>query len=465
MRRSLCSVLAAVTVAVATLPRATAFTAPAALTRAFGGQAAAMSPGRLIRGSGANAVALGRAGLRGRAGGLQLRMREVGSTANAIALSVPDGTITCKAAVAYGPGQKLVVEGITVEPPRKGEVRVKLTACALCHTDAYTLSGDDPEGIFPSILGHEGGGVVESIGEGVTSVAVGDHVIPLYTPECGDCMFCASPKTNLCVKIRATQGKGLMPDGTVRYRNMKGEPLFHFMGCSCFSQYVVCADISLAKITKEADLNVACLLGCGVTTGIGAALNTAKVEEGSSCAVFGLGAVGLAVIYGCKQAGAERIFAVDINPEKFEMARQMGATDCVNPKDHTDPIQQVLVGMSPTGYGIDNTFECVGRVETMRAALEASHRGWGKSVVIGVAGSGQEIATRPFQLVTGRQWMGTAFGGYKSRTAVPLLVDKYVSGEIPLESFITHRMKLDDINEAFTMLHDGDCLRCVIDMT
>jgi len=375
-------------------------------------------------------------------------------------------TITCKAAVAYGPGQPLVVEDIQVEAPKAGEVRVKLLACALCHTDAYTLSGQDPEGLFPSILGHEGGGIVESIGEGVTSVAVGDHVIPLYTPECGDCMFCKSPKTNLCVKIRATQGKGVMPDGTVRYKNMKGEPLYHFMGCSCFSQYVVCADISLAKVDPKADLNVACLLGCGVTTGIGAALNTAKVEPGSSCAVFGLGAVGLAVIYGCKQAGAERIFAIDINPDKFEMAKKLGATDCINPNDHKDkPIQQVLVEKSPSGFGIDNTFECIGRVETMRSALECSHRGWGKSVIIGVAGSGQEIATRPFQLVTGRQWMGTAFGGYKSRSSVPQLVDKYVSGEIPLDSFITHRMKLADINEAFTKLHDGACLRCVIDMT
>ena len=257
------------------------------------------------------------------------------------------GVITCKAAVAYAPKQPLVVEQIQVDPPLAGEVRVRLHACALCHTDAYTLGGSDPEGLFPSVLGHEGGGVVESVGEGVTSVAVGDHVIPLYTPECRACAFCASPKTNLCVKIRATQGKGVMPDGTSRYRNMKGEPLFHFMGCSCFSQYVVCADISLAKINPKADLSIACLLGCGVTTGIGAALNTAGVEKDSSCAVFGLGAVGLAVIYGCKMAGAKRIFAVDINPAKFEVAKKFGATDCINPSDHPDkPIQQVFVDSS-----------------------------------------------------------------------------------------------------------------------
>lgn len=304
-----------------------------------------------------------------------------------------------------------------MDPPKAGEVRVKLHSCALCHTDAYTLGGSDPEGLFPSILGHEGGGVVESVGEGVTSVAVGDHVIPLYTPECRSCAFCASPKTNLCVKIRSTQGQGLMPDGTSRYKNMKGEQLYHFMGCSCFSQYVVCADISLAKINPKADLSIACLLGCGVTTGIGAALNTAGVEKDSSCAVFGLGAVGLAVIYGCKMAGAKKIFAVDINPAKFEVAKKFGATDCINPNDYPDkPIQQVIVGLSESGYGIDNTFEAIGRVDTMRAALECAHRGWGKSVIIGVAASGQEISTRPFQLVTGRQWLGTAFGGYKSRT-------------------------------------------------
>mmetsp|Transcript_4358 Transcript_4358/g.15913 ORF Transcript_4358/g.15913 Transcript_4358/m.15913 type:complete len:381 (-) Transcript_4358:87-1229(-) len=375
------------------------------------------------------------------------------------------GVIVCKAAVAYAAGQPLVVEDIQVEPPRAGEVRVKLVACALCHNDAYTLSGSDPEGLFPSILGHEGGGIVESVGEGVTSVVPGDHVIPLYTPECKDCMFCKSPKTNLCVKIRSTQGKGLMPDETTRYKNMKGEPLFHFMGCSCFSQYIVCAEISVAKINPKADLSIACLLGCGVTTGIGAALNTAGVEQGSSCAVFGLGAVGLAVIYGCKMAGAKKIFAVDINPAKFEIAKKFGATDCINPKDYPDkPIQQVITGLSESGFGIDYTFEAIGRVETMRSALECAHRGWGKSVIIGVAGSGQEISTRPFQLVTGRQWLGTAFGGYKSRSSVPQLVDQYMEGKIPLEDFVTDRMKLEDINKAFEKLHEGSCLRCVIDM-
>jgi len=373
--------------------------------------------------------------------------------------------ITCKAAVAYAPNQPLSVEEIQVEPPRAGEVRVKMHYCALCHTDAYTLSGSDPEGMFPTILGHEGGGVVESVGEGVTSVAVGDHVIPLYTPECGDCLFCKSPKSNLCFKIRGTQGKGVMPDGSGRYKNMKGESLAHFMGCSCFSQYIVVADISLAKIDPSADLSVACLLGCGITTGLGAAINTAAVEKGSSCAVFGLGAVGLAVIYGCKMAGAERIFAVDMNPAKFEIAKQLGATDCINPKDYPDKkIQDVIVGMSPTGFGIDNTFEAIGLTDTMRSALECAHRGWGKSVIIGVAGAGQEISTRPFHLVTGKQWLGTAFGGYKSRSSVPKLVEQWQKGEIPLEKFVTDRMKLDDINQAFEKLHGGTCLRCVIDM-
>mmetsp|Transcript_19520 Transcript_19520/g.46924 ORF Transcript_19520/g.46924 Transcript_19520/m.46924 type:complete len:257 (-) Transcript_19520:75-845(-) len=256
-----------------------------------------------------------------------------------------------------------------------------------------------------------------------------------------------------------------MPDKTSRYRNMKGETIYHFMGCSCFSQYIVCADISLAKINPAAPLEVACLLGCGITTGIGAALNTAGVEKGASCAVFGLGAVGLAVIYGCKMAGAKQIFAIDTNPAKFEIAKKFGATHCVNPKDHDKPIQQVIVGLSETGFGIDNTFEAIGLVDTMRAALECAHRGWGKSVIIGVAASGTEISTRPFQLVTGRQWLGTAFGGYKSRTSVPKLVDQYMAKEIPLDDFITHRMKLADINEAFEKLHEGSCLRCVIDMT
>jgi len=375
------------------------------------------------------------------------------------------GVITCKAAVAYEAMKPLVVEEIQVEPPKAGEVRVKMHSCALCHTDAYTLSGSDPEGLFPTILGHEGSGVVESIGDGVTSLAVGDHVIPLYTPECGDCLFCKSPKSNLCFKIRGTQGKGVMPDGTSRYKTMKGESLAHFMGCSCFSQYIVVAEISLAKIDKTADLSVACLLGCGITTGLGAALNTAKVEKGSSCAVFGLGAVGLAVVYGCKMAGAERIFAVDTNPAKFDIAKEFGATDCINPKDYPDkPIQEVLVGLSPTGFGIDNTFEAIGLTNTMRAALECSHRGWGKSVIIGVAGAGQEIATRPFHLVTGKQWMGTAFGGYKSRSSVPKLVEQWQSGEIPVDKFVTDKMKLDDINKAFEKLHGGECLRCVIDM-
>jgi len=329
------------------------------------------------------------------------------------------------------------------------------------------MFGVDPEGKFPSILGHEGAGVVESIGEGVTDLAVGDHVIPCYTPECKECIFCKSPKTNLCVKIRATQGQGVMPDGTSRFKSADGKDLFHFMGCSCFSQYTVLPAIACAKINQSADFEKACLLGCGVTTGIGAAINTAKVEPGSSVAVWGLGAVGLAVILGAKMAGATTIYAIDINTTKFELARQFGATHCFNPKTDCSEgknTQQELVARSPTGFGFDFTFEAIGNVHTMREALEASHRGWGVSVIIGVAASGQEIQTRPFQLVTGRQWRGTAFGGYKSRTAVPELVERYLSGEIPLGAFVTHRFPLSQINEAFELLHKGECIRCVINL-
>jgi S-(hydroxymethyl)glutathione dehydrogenase/alcohol dehydrogenase len=317
-----------------------------------------------------------------------------------------------RAAVAFAAGQPLQIVEIDVAPPRKGEVLVKITHTGICHTDAFTLSGDDPEGLFPVVLGHEGAGIVVEVGEGVTSVKPGDHVIPLYTAECGECLFCKSGKTNLCVSVRATQGKGVMPDGTTRF-SYQGQPLYHDMGCSTFSEYTVVAEVSLAKIRPDANPEQVCLLGCGVTTGLGAVKNTAKVQEGDTVAVFGLGGIGLAVVQGAKLAKAGRIIAIDTNPGKFDLARTFGATDCVNPKDHDKPIQQVIVDM--TGWGVDHSFECIGNTNVMRAALECAHRGWGQSVIIGVAGAGQEISTRPFQLVTGRRWMGTAFGGVKDR--------------------------------------------------
>lgn len=364
-----------------------------------------------------------------------------------------------RAAVAYEAGKPLVVEEIDIQGPKKGEVLVRNIASGVCHTDAYTLSGADPEGLFPCVLGHEGGAVVEEIGEGVTSVAVGDHVIPLYTPECRTCKFCNSGKTNLCQSIRATQGKGVMPDGTSRF-SKNGKTIYHFMGTSTFSEYSVLPEISLAKIRKEAPLEKVCLLGCGITTGIGAATHTAKVEAGSTIAVFGLGGVGLSVIQGAVMNKAERIIAVDINPDKFEFARQLGATDCVNPKDHSAPIQEVIVEM--TGGGVDYSFECVGNVELMRSALECCHKGWGESIIIGVAGSGQEISTRPFQLVTGRVWRGSAFGGVKGRTELPGMVDQYMDGVIKVDEFITHTMPLEDINKAFDLMHHGESIRTVI---
>jgi S-(hydroxymethyl)glutathione dehydrogenase/alcohol dehydrogenase len=317
---------------------------------------------------------------------------------------------------------------VDVEPPKKGEVLVRIVATGVCHTDAFTLSGDDPEGIFPSILGHEGGGIVEAVGEGVTSLEVGDHVIPLYTAECRECKFCKSGKTNLCQAVRATQGKGLMPDGTTRF-SYQGQPIYHYMGTSTFSEYTVVPEISLAKIPKDAPLDKVCLLGCGVTTGIGAVLNTAKVEEGASVAIFGLGGIGLAAIIGAKMAKAGRIIAIDINPAKFDIARELGATDFVNPKDYDKPIQDVIVEL--TDGGVDYSFECVGNVKLMRAALECCHKGWGESTIIGVAGAGQEISTRPFQLVTGRVWRGSAFGGVKGRTELPSYVQKAQKGRDP----------------------------------
>ncbi|MBL1272867.1 MAG: S-(hydroxymethyl)glutathione dehydrogenase/class III alcohol dehydrogenase [Oceanospirillales bacterium] len=364
-----------------------------------------------------------------------------------------------KAAIAWGPNQPLSIEEIEVMPPQAGEVRIRVVAGGVCHTDAFTLSGDDPEGIFPAILGHEGGGIVESIGEGVTSVKVGDHVIPLYTPECGECKFCTSGKTNLCQKIRETQGKGLMPDGTSRF-SKDGQPIFHYMGCSTFSEYTVLPEIALAKVNKEAPLEEVCLLGCGVTTGMGAVMNTAKVEEGATVAIFGMGGIGLSAIIGATMAKASRIIAIDINESKFELARKLGATDCINPNDYDKPIQEVIVEL--TDGGVDYSFECIGNVNVMRSALECCHKGWGESVVIGVAGAGQEISTRPFQLVTGRVWRGSAFGGVKGRSELPGIVDRYMQGEFKLDDFITHTMGLEGINDAFDLMHDGKSIRTVI---
>lgn len=364
-----------------------------------------------------------------------------------------------KAAVAWGPKEPLKIEEVDLEGPKAGEVLIKVIASGVCHTDAYTLSGADPEGLFPVILGHEGGGIVEEVGAGVTSLKKGDHVIPLYTPECRECKFCLSGKTNLCVKIRATQGKGLMPDGTSRF-SKDGKMIHHYMGCSTFAEYTVVPEIALAKINPEAPLEKVCLLGCGVTTGFGAVVNTAKVEKGATVAVFGLGGIGLSVLQGAKKAGAGRIIAIDINDSKKEMAMKMGATEFINPKNFDKPIQQVIVEM--TEWGVDYSFECVGNVDLMRAALECAHRGWGQSIIIGVAGAGQEIKTRPFQLVTGRVWKGSAFGGVKGRTELPGYVDQYMSGEINLDDMVTFEMPLDKINEAFHLMHDGKAIRSVI---
>jgi S-(hydroxymethyl)glutathione dehydrogenase/alcohol dehydrogenase len=370
-----------------------------------------------------------------------------------------DQFIKSKAAVAWGPGQKLKIEEVDVMLPRIGEVLVRIVATGVCHTDAFTLSGDDPEGIFPTILGHEGGGIVEQIGEGVTSVAVGDHVIPLYTPECGECKFCLSGKTNLCQKIRETQGRGLMPDGTTRFYK-DGQPIFHYMGCSTFSEYTVLPEISLAKVNPSAPLEEVCLLGCGVTTGMGAVMNTAKVKEGDTVAIFGLGGIGLSAVIGAVMAKASRIIAIDINESKFELAKKLGATDCINPKLFDKPIQDVIVEL--TDGGVDFSFECIGNVNTMRSALECCHKGWGESVIIGVAGAGQEISTRPFQLVTGRVWRGTAFGGVRGRSELPDYVERYLAGEFKLSDFITHTMPLESINEAFELMHEGKSIRSVI---
>lgn len=364
-----------------------------------------------------------------------------------------------RAAVAWEAGRPLSIEEVEVQGPKAGEVLVRMVATGVCHTDAYTLSGKDPEGVFPAILGHEGGGVVEEVGAGVTSLSIGDHVIPLYTAECRQCKFCLSGKTNLCSAVRATQGKGLMPDGTTRF-SLGGRQIHHYMGTSTFSEYTVLPEISLAKVNKAAPLDKVCLLGCGITTGIGAVHNTAKVEPGATIAVFGLGAIGLSVIQGSVLAKAGRIIAVDVNPKKFTLARQLGATDCINPKEYSDPIQDVIVEM--TDGGVDYSFECIGNVQVMRQALECCHKGWGESIVIGVAGAGEEISTRPFQLVTGRVWRGSAFGGVKGRTELPNYVDRYMQGNINIDDFVSHNLPLEQINEAFDLLHAGDGIRTVI---
>ena len=364
-----------------------------------------------------------------------------------------------RAAVAFAPGKPLEIVEIDVADPAAGEVLVKISHTGVCHTDAFTLSGEDPEGIFPAVLGHEGAGTVVACGAGVTSLKPGDHVIPLYTAECRECKFCKSGKTNLCQRVRATQGQGLMPDGTSRF-SYQGKPIFHYMGCSTFSEYTVVNEISLAKINPAAPHGKVCLLGCGVTTGIGAVHNTAKVQAGDNVAVFGLGGIGLAVVQGARQAKAARIIGIDTNPSKFALAKSMGATECINPKDFDKPIQEVIVAM--TDGGVEFSFECIGNVNVMRAALECCHKGWGESIIIGVAGAGQEISTRPFQLVTGRVWRGSAFGGVKGRTQLPGMVEDAMAGRIDLDPFVTHTMPLERINEAFDLMHDGKSIRTVI---
>jgi S-(hydroxymethyl)glutathione dehydrogenase / alcohol dehydrogenase len=364
-----------------------------------------------------------------------------------------------RAAVAWEANKPLSIEEVDLAGPKAGEVLVRIVATGVCHTDAFTLSGADPEGLFPVILGHEGGGIVEEAGAGVTSVKPGDHVIPLYTPECGTCEFCLSGKTNLCQRIRVTQGKGVMPDGTSRF-SIKGKPILHYMGTSTFSEHTVLPEISVAKINPAAPLEKVCLLGCGITTGIGAVLNTAKVTPGSTVAVFGLGGIGLSVVQGAVIAKASRIIVVDLNPSKWTMAKALGATDYVNPKDFDKPVQQVIVDL--TNGGVDYSFECIGNVHVMRSALECCHKGWGESVIIGVAGAGQEISTRPFQLVTGRVWRGSAFGGVKGRSQLPGYVDRYLSGEIKIDEMISAVLPLEKINDAFELMHEGKVIRSVI---
>ncbi|HET6146206.1 MAG TPA: S-(hydroxymethyl)glutathione dehydrogenase/class III alcohol dehydrogenase [Polyangia bacterium] len=365
-----------------------------------------------------------------------------------------------RAAVAYEAGKPLVVEDVELEGPKAGEVLVEIKATGVCHTDEFTLSGADPEGLFPAILGHEGAGVVVEVGAGVTSVQPGDHVIPLYTPECRACKSCLSRKTNLCTAIRATQGKGLMPDGTSRF-SRAGKKIAHYMGCSTFSQHTVLPEIALAKIRPDAPFDKVCYIGCGVTTGIGAVFWTAKVTPGANVVVFGLGGIGLNVVQGARIAGADKIIGVDLNPAREPLARKFGLTHFVNPSELKTDLVPHLVEL--TGGGADYSFECVGNVELMRQALECCHRGWGESIIIGVAGSGKEISTRPFQLVTGRVWKGTAFGGARGRTDVPRIVDWYMNGKIDIDSLITHKLPLARINEGFELMHAGQSIRTVVE--
>lgn len=371
--------------------------------------------------------------------------------------------ITCIAAVAYASAQPLTVEEIVVDAPKAHEVRIKVLKTAVCHTDAYSLSGVDPEGAFPCILGHEGSGIVESVGEGVTNVKVGDHVVALYTAECQKCKFCLSGKTNLCGSVRATQGKGVMPDGTTRFHNKKGEPILHFMGCSTFSQYTVVADVSLVAIDKSASLEAASLLGCGVTTGYGAAIKTANIQKDDNVAVFGAGTVGLSVVQGAKSRGAKKIMVIDINNEKKQWSFDFGATHFINPKElkKGETIVSKLVEM--TDGGLEYTFDCTGNTQVMRDALESCHKGWGESIIIGVAAAGAEISTKPFQLVTGRVWRGSAFGDIKGRSEMGGLIKSYQEGSLKVDEFITHRRPMSEINLAFKDLHHGDCLRTVLD--
>jgi S-(hydroxymethyl)glutathione dehydrogenase / alcohol dehydrogenase len=365
-----------------------------------------------------------------------------------------------RAAVAFQSGKPLSIETVDIEGPQTGEVLVEIMATGICHTDAYTLSGADPEGLFPSILGHEGAGIVREVGADVRTLKAGDHVIPLYTPECRNCKTCLSRRSNLCTAIRATQGKGVMPDGTPRF-SFKGSPLHHYMGCSTFSNHTVLPEIALAKVREDAPFDKICYIGCGVTTGIGAVIYTAKVWPGANVAVFGLGGIGLNVIQGARMAGADRIIGVDLNPSKRAMAEKFGMTDFINPDGvGRDKVVQAIVDL--TGGGADFSFECIGNVHTMRQALECCHRGWGESIIIGVAASGQEISTRPFQLVTGRVWKGTAFGGARGRTDVPKIVDWYMEKKINIDDLITHTMPLEDINTAFDLMHEGKSIRSVV---
>jgi S-(hydroxymethyl)glutathione dehydrogenase / alcohol dehydrogenase len=370
-----------------------------------------------------------------------------------------------RAAVAFEAGKPLQVETVQLDGPKAGEVMVEIKATGICHTDEFTLSGADPEGLFPTILGHEGAGVVVEVGAGVTSLQAGDHVIPLYAPECRQCPSCLSRKTNLCTAIRATQGKGLMPDGSSRF-SLRGQPLHHYMGCSTFANFTVLPEIAVAKIRPDAPFDKVCYIGCGVTTGIGAVLNTAKVEAGANCIVFGLGGIGLNVIQGLRLAGADMIIGVDINPARRAWGERFGMTHFVNPKEVGGDLVPYLVDMTKRGAdqigGADYTFDCTGNVTVMRQALEACHRGWGESIIIGVGGAGQEIATRPFQLVTGRVWRGTAFGGARGRTDVPRIVDWYMQGKIEIDPMITHTMPLSDINKAFDLMHAGESIRSVV---